>query len=64
MVETDALLLMARARRALASGALADAVAAMRAAEAVAASTVVAERCRQERDRIGAWMTSGATKRF
>ncbi len=59
VVETDALLLMARARRALASGALSDAAAAMRAAEAVAASTVVAERCRQERDRIGAWMTSG-----
>ena len=57
VVETDALLLMARARRALASGALADAVATMRAAEAVAASSVVAERCRQERDRIAAWMS-------
>ncbi len=57
VVETDALLLMARARRALASGALTDAVATMRAAEAVAASSVVAERCHQERDRIGAWMS-------
>ena len=57
VVETDALLLMARARRALASGALADAVATMRAAEAVAASSVVEERCRQERDRIAAWMS-------
>jgi DNA-binding SARP family transcriptional activator len=58
VVETDALLLMARARRALASGSLADAAATMRAAEAVAASSAVAERCRWERDRIGAWMSS------
>ncbi len=57
VVETDALLLMARARRSLASGALTDAIATMRAAEAVAASTVVAERCRQERDRIAAWLS-------
>ena len=57
VVETDALLLMARARRVLASGALADAVATMRVAEEVAASTVVAERCRRERDRIAAWMS-------
>ncbi len=56
VVETDALLLMARARRSMASGALADAVATMKAAEEVAASTVVAERCRLERDRISAWM--------
>jgi DNA-binding SARP family transcriptional activator len=58
VVETDALLLMARARRSLASGALADAVATMKAAEEVAASTVVAERCRRERDRISAWMNA------
>jgi DNA-binding SARP family transcriptional activator len=57
VVETDALLLMARARRSLASGALADAVATMRMAEAVAASTVVAEQCRRERDQIAAWMS-------
>jgi DNA-binding SARP family transcriptional activator len=57
VVETDALLLMARARRSLASGALTDAVATMRRAEDVAASTVVAERCRQERDQITAWMS-------
>jgi DNA-binding SARP family transcriptional activator len=56
VVETDSLLLMGRARRSLASGALADAVATMRAAEEVAASTVVAEQCRKERDRISAWM--------
>jgi DNA-binding SARP family transcriptional activator len=56
VVETDALLLMARARRALASGALVDAVAIMRAAEQVAASTMVAEQCRAERDRIAAWL--------
>jgi DNA-binding SARP family transcriptional activator len=56
VVETDSLLLMARAGRALASGALADAVATIRAAEAVAASSVVAARCRRERDRIAAWM--------
>jgi DNA-binding SARP family transcriptional activator len=56
VVETDSLLLMARARRALASGALVDAVAIMRAAEKVAASTIVAERCRSERDRIAAWL--------
>jgi DNA-binding SARP family transcriptional activator len=55
VVETDSLLLMARARRALASGALSDAVATMKAAEEVAASTLVAERCRQERDRVAAW---------
>ncbi len=57
VVETDALLLMARARRSLASGALADAVATMRMAEEVAASTVVVERCRRERDQIAAWMS-------
>jgi DNA-binding SARP family transcriptional activator len=57
VVETDALLLMARARRSLASGALGDAVATMRLAEKVAASTVVAERCRRERDQIAAWMS-------
>ncbi|HEY3811322.1 MAG TPA: BTAD domain-containing putative transcriptional regulator, partial [Acidimicrobiales bacterium] len=57
VVETDSLLLMARARRALASGALADAVATMRAAEEVAASTVVADNCRLERDRVSAWMS-------
>ena len=55
VVETDALLLMARARRALASGALADAVATMKAAEEVAVSSLVAERCRQERDRVAVW---------
>jgi DNA-binding SARP family transcriptional activator len=58
VVETDALLLMARARRALASGSLSDAAATMRTAEAVAASSAVAERCRRERDRVGAWMSS------
>jgi len=57
VVETDSLLLMARARRALASGALTEAVATMRAAEAVAASSAVAERCRRERDQITAWLT-------
>src|SRR5262249_12719683 len=56
VVETDALLLMGRARRALASGALVDAVASMRAAEDVAASSLVAERCRHERDRVAAWI--------
>ena len=57
VVETDALLLMARARRALASGALADTVATMKAAEEVAASSLVAERCRQERDRVAVWVS-------
>jgi DNA-binding SARP family transcriptional activator len=61
VVETDALLLMARARRSLASGALSDAVATMRLAEEVAASTVVAERCRRERDQIAAWMSPART---
>jgi DNA-binding SARP family transcriptional activator len=59
VVETDSLLLMARARRALTSGALADAIAAMRAAEEVAASSAVVERCRQERERMAAWVDSG-----
>jgi DNA-binding SARP family transcriptional activator len=57
VVETDALLLSARARRALASGALAEAISTLRAAEAVAASSAVAERCRRERDRIATWVS-------
>ncbi len=57
VVETDALLLSARARRAVASGALAEATATLRAAESVAASSAVAERCRRERDRVVAWMS-------
>jgi ATP/maltotriose-dependent transcriptional regulator MalT len=57
VVETDALLLSARARRALASGALGEAVSTLRGAEAVAASSAVAERCRRERDGIAAWMS-------
>ena len=56
VVETDSFFLMARSRRALASGGLAEAVATMRAAEAVAASSAISERCRQERDRVSAWM--------
>lgn len=55
VVETDSLLLMARARRAVASGALAEALTTMRAAEAVAASSTVAERCRRERDQVATW---------
>jgi DNA-binding SARP family transcriptional activator len=61
VVESDALLLMARARRALASGTLADAVATMRAAESVAASSAIAERCRRERDMVAVWAGGGAT---
>ena len=57
VVETDALLLTARARRSLASGNLSDAVATMRLAEEVAASSAVAEQCRRERDQIAAWMS-------
>jgi hypothetical protein len=59
VVETDALLLMARARRAVASGALAEAVATMRAAEAVAASSTVAPSAAGcERDQVAAWTES------
>jgi DNA-binding SARP family transcriptional activator len=57
VVETDAMLLMARARRSVSSGALSAAVDAFRAAERVAASTAVAEQCRRDRDRVGAWLT-------
>lgn len=57
VVEGDALLLLARARRSLASGALAEAAQVLRQAQSVAASSAVAEHCRDERDRIAMWMT-------
>ena len=59
VVETDSMLLLARARRSLASGALREAVRIMRDAEKVAASSAVAERCRHERERVAAWVETG-----
>ncbi|HEY2301362.1 MAG TPA: winged helix-turn-helix domain-containing protein, partial [Acidimicrobiales bacterium] len=56
VVETDSLLLEVRARRAVARGNLAEAVQVLRDAENVAVSTVVATRCRIERERIQAWL--------
>jgi serine/threonine-protein kinase PknK len=56
VVESDALLLMARARRFVACGDLADAVATMRSAELLAASSDIAQRCREERDQVAAWL--------
>ncbi|MGH9056620.1 MAG: BTAD domain-containing putative transcriptional regulator [Acidimicrobiales bacterium] len=58
VVESDSLLLLARARRMMSSGALADAVRTMRDAEKVAVSAAVVEKCRRERDQISAWASS------
>ncbi len=55
VVTSDPLLLMARARRALARGAVAEAIHLMRAAEEVAVSTSVAESCRAEREQLAEW---------
>jgi DNA-binding SARP family transcriptional activator len=55
VVEGDALLLMARARRALARGAVAETVTILRKAERVAASSEIGARCRTERDRCATW---------
>ena len=59
VVETDSMLLLARARRSLASGALTEAVRIMRDAEKVAVSSTVAERCRHERERVAVWVDTG-----
>jgi DNA-binding SARP family transcriptional activator len=56
VVETDSLLLEVRARRAAARGNLAEAVQVLRDAENVAVSSVVAARCRVERERIQSWL--------
>jgi DNA-binding SARP family transcriptional activator len=56
VVETDSLLLEVRARRAVARGNLAEAVQVLRDAENVAVSSVVATRCRVERERIQSWL--------
>lgn len=55
VVETDALLLQVRARRALARGALGEAAQILRDAESVAVSAAVADRCRTEREQILVW---------
>ena len=55
VVKTDSLLLLVRARRVLARGALDQAAEILRDAENAAVSSAVAERCRSERERILAW---------
>ena len=55
VIEADPMLLLARSRRALGSGAIDEAVRVARQAERAAASDAVAERCRAERDRLVAW---------
>ncbi|MGH9115134.1 MAG: hypothetical protein ACRDWW_04820, partial [Acidimicrobiales bacterium] len=58
VVESDSLLLLARARRMLSSGALPDAVRTMRDAENVAVSVAVVEKCRRERAQVRAWAST------
>jgi DNA-binding SARP family transcriptional activator len=55
LVESDPLLLIVRSHRALARGDLAEALQALRDAESVASSQMVAARCRAERDRLLPW---------
>ncbi len=55
VLESDPLLLMARARSAVSRGALAEAAATLRRAEAVAGSAAIASRCRTQREQILAW---------
>jgi DNA-binding SARP family transcriptional activator len=55
VVESDPLLLIVRSHRALARGDLAGALQALRDAESVASSQMVAARCRAERDRLLPW---------
>jgi DNA-binding SARP family transcriptional activator len=55
VVESDPLLLIVRSHRALARGDLAEALKALRDAESVASSQMVAARCRAERDRLLPW---------
>ena len=57
-VASDPWMLMAVARRALASGSLAEASQALRDAAAVAGSSTVAARCRRERGQVGAWIST------
>jgi DNA-binding SARP family transcriptional activator len=56
IVESDPLLLIVRSHRALARGAIAEALQALRDAESVASSQLVAERCRAERDMLAPWV--------
>ncbi|HVA75009.1 MAG TPA: BTAD domain-containing putative transcriptional regulator [Acidimicrobiales bacterium] len=55
VIEADPMLLLARARRAVSSGDVAEAVRIARRAESVAASSTIAERCSEERKRLLAW---------
>ena len=57
VVSSDSLLLMAHGRLTVASGALEEAGRIMKDAEAVAASSTVAARCREERDRLMIWQS-------
>ena len=58
VVETDSLLLAARARISLLRGSIDDAVRTLRSAEAVAASAMVAARCRSERESLVLWSSA------
>lgn len=58
VIEADSMLLLARARRALGSGALEEAVRITRQAEQAAASAAVGDRCRAERERLLAWASA------
>ena len=55
VVSSDSLLLMAHGRLAIAEGALEEACRIMKDAEAVAASSTIAARCREERDKLMIW---------
>lgn len=55
VLKSDPLLLMVRAHQALARGSIPEAVQALRQGEAVSVSTMVAERCRKEREQIQMW---------
>lgn len=55
VIATDSLLLVARARRALASGALEEAIQILRDAQAAAVSSAISERCLGQRELLGEW---------
>lgn len=55
VLESDPLLLLVRAHQAVARGSIQEAVQVLRQAESVSVSTVVAERCRREREQIQMW---------
>ena len=58
VIATDSLLLVARARRAMASGALEEAIQILRDAEAAAVSSAISERCREQRELLAEWANS------